>query len=138
MTDIRKISWRFMKQSVCITFALYLIGLIIIRVCYIAEVFIPLAVSAVFSLVFSLADGMVWRLVATKGPDSLTTFYTAVSGFRMLLALATMFVYYLIVGQDSMLVFFLVFMIFYVFHLVHHAMFFAKVSNRMKCDDIKK
>ena len=48
----------------------------------------------------------------------------------MLLALGVMMVCYLVVGRDAMTVFFLVFMSFYVMLLVHHAVFFGKVSNR--------
>jgi hypothetical protein len=48
----------------------------------------------------------------------------------MLLALATMFVYYLVVGRGAMLVFVLVFMAFYILSLAHHSVFFARVSNR--------
>ncbi len=68
--------------------------------------------------------------MAERNPEGLTTFYTAVSGFRMLLALGVMMVCYLVVGRDAMTVFFLVFMSFYVMLLVHHAVFFGKVSNR--------
>ena len=49
---------------------------------------------------------------------------------HMLLALAVMFVYYLVNGRDAMLVFFLVFMAFYLVSLIHHSVFFARVSNR--------
>jgi hypothetical protein len=48
----------------------------------------------------------------------------------MLMALAVMFVYYLVNGRDAMLVFFLVFMAFYLVSLIHHSVFFARVSNR--------
>jgi hypothetical protein len=48
----------------------------------------------------------------------------------LLLALAVMFVYYLVAGRSAMLVFFLVFMVFYVVSLAHHTIFFARVSNR--------
>ena len=47
-----------------------------------------------------------------------------------MLALAVMFVYYLVNGRDAMLVFFLVFMAFYLVSLIHHSVFFARVSNR--------
>jgi hypothetical protein len=60
----------------------------------------------------------------------LPTFFTALSGARLLLALAVMFVWYLTDANDSMLHFFLVFMAFYVVSLVHHSIFFARVSNR--------
>lgn len=130
MADIDKLSWRYFKQSICISAFAYFVGLILVQVLKLWSINIPLIVSAVFSLVFTSADALIWRAVAKKSPESLTTFYTAVSGFRMLLALATMFVYYIICGRESMLEFFLVFMSFYVIHLVHHSVYFARLSNR--------
>lgn len=89
----------------------------------------PMAVSAVFSIVVELADALVWRKVAKKSPDSLTTFYTAVSGFRMLLALATMLVCYIIVGRDAIMPYILVLLVFYFAMLAHHSIFFSRLSN---------
>ena len=89
----------------------------------------PVAVSAVFSIVVELADALVWRKVAKTSPDSLTTFYTAVSGFRMLLALATMLVCYIIVGRDAIMPYILVLLVFYFAMLAHHSIFFSRLSN---------
>lgn len=89
----------------------------------------PVAVSAVFSIVVESADALVWRRVAKKSPDSLTTFYTAVSGFRMLLALATMLVCYIIVGRDAIMPYILVLLVFYFAMLAHHSIFFSRLSN---------
>ena len=89
----------------------------------------PVAVSAVFSIVVEVADAKVWRRVAKKSPDSLTTFYTAVSGFRMLLALATMFVCYIIVGHDAVAPYIVVMLVYYFVLLAHHSIFFSRLSN---------
>ena len=88
-----------------------------------------LAVAAGFSLVVEVADAKVWRRVAKKSPDSLTTFYTAVSGFRMLLALATMFVCYIIVGRDAVAPYIVVMLVYYFVLLAHHSIFFSRLSN---------
>lgn len=130
MADIDKLTKGFITQSVIITAVLWIIGFVVTQFVPAADSQLALLVSAVFSLVFAVADGLLWRFAAKKGAEALTTFYAAVSGFRLLLALATMFVYYLSVGSDSMLVFFLVFMVFYFVHLAHHTLFFSRVSNR--------
>ena len=109
---------------------MFIAGLLVMNVLRLDAMLTPLVVSAVFSMVTDTADAMIWRRVAERNPEGLTTFYTAVSGFRMLLALGVMMVCYLVVGRDAMTVFFLVFMSFYVMLLVHHAVFFGKVSNR--------
>lgn len=128
--NIDKLSKQFIKQELYITVGLTLIGLLIMRIWFLDKLLIPLVVSALYTLVVSTACGLIWRRVATHCPDSLPTYYTASSGFRMLLALAVMLVYYLIAGRSSMLVFILVFMTFYLVSLAHHSIFFARVSNR--------
>ncbi|MFA4181508.1 MAG: hypothetical protein K1V98_05990 [Prevotella sp.] len=124
------LSRRYLRQSVWLTAGMFIAGLLVMNVLRLDAMLTPLVVSAVFSMVTDTADAMIWRRVAERNPEGLTTFYTAVSGFRMLLALGVMMVCYLVVGRDAMTVFFLVFMSFYVMLLVHHAVFFGKVSNR--------
>ncbi|MBR5699290.1 MAG: hypothetical protein IKX44_11845 [Prevotella sp.] len=128
--DIDKLSKRYIKQELYLTVALFLITLLVMRVWYLNELLVPAIVSAAFSLVVATALALIWRRVAKRSPQSLPTFFTAASAFRMLLALAVMFVYYLVNGRDAMLVFFLVFMAFYIASLVHHSFFFARVSSR--------
>lgn len=129
--DIDKLSKRYLRQSICITAAIFLAGLLAVRVWYADGWLWPMIVSAVFTLLVDVADALVWKFVAAKHPDSLVTFYSAVSGFRLLLALAVMFVYYLATGRQSMALFFLIFMAFYVASLVHHTVFFSRISSRL-------
>lgn len=101
-------------------------------------IMMPLVVSAVFALVIECADALIWRRVAAKSPDSLPSFYTAVSGFRLLMALAVMFVYWLVEGQEGMKMFFFVFAAYYIMLLAHHSIFFAGVSGSIdKLNDVK-
>ena len=127
---IDKLCKRYLRQELLLAVALFLIGLMIMRVWYLDEMLWPLVVSTAFCLVVSNVIGLLWRRIAKNSPDNLPTFFTATSGFRMLLALAVMFVYYLVVGRDAMLTFVLVFMVFYFASLIHHSAFFARVSNR--------
>lgn len=128
--DINKLSIMYMVQGIVLTIIVTIGTLLVERFINSTDLLIPAMFGCGFSLAIVIAEGLIWRQVATKHPDSLTTFFTALSGFRLLLALATMFVYYLIAGRDAMLPFFLVFMAFYVLLLIHHSIFFAKVSNR--------
>lgn len=127
---IAAISRRYLRQNVWLTAAMFLAGLTVMSVFGLDAMLTPLVTGAVFSVVTDAADAVIWRKVAERNPEGLTTFYTAVSGFRMLLALAVMTVYYIVAGSGGMTVFFAVFMAFYVMLLVHHSVFFAKVSNR--------
>lgn len=127
--NIKRLSFNYMRYGLMVTVALALIALLVMQVWYL-DLLTPVIVSVVFSLVTCAAIALIWQRVAQSSPDSLPTFFTAVSGFRLLLALAVLFVYYLIDNQDSMLRFFLVFIAFYFAMLIHHSVFFARINNR--------
>ena len=128
--NIDKLCMSYIRQELFLSVALFLIALLVMRVWFIDSILSPAIISVCFVLVVAVSIGLVWRRVAKGAPDSLPTFFTAVSGFRMLLALAVMFVYYLVDKNDTILLFFLVFMAFYFASLIHHSIFFARVSNR--------
>ena len=129
MDKIRKMSINYIRQGLYISAALFLLTLLVMQVWFL-DLLTPAIVSVSFTLLVCITIGVVWNYVAKNSPDSLPTFFTAVSGFRLLLALAVMFVYYLLDNNDTMLRFFIVFMVFYVASLAHHTVFFARVSNR--------
>ena len=120
----------YLRQELFLAVGLFLLTLVVMQVWFVEGLLVPAIVSVIFTLVVSGTIGLVWRRVAKRSPESLPTFFTAVSGFRMLLALAAMFVYYLACGRSAMLLFFVVFMAFYFVSLAHHSIFFARVSNR--------
>ena len=133
--EVDKLSLRYIMQSASMIIVLCIVTFCVSGLFPSVSLRMPLLVSAVFSLVVNGADALIWQRVAKGSPESLTTFYTAVSGFRMLLALATLFGVYLAVGRDSMLEYCIVFMVFYFVLLVHHSVFFSRVSNsHSKCD----
>ena len=129
MTDIDKLCGRYIVWSMVYIFILTIGCFIFGKLGLFSGLMYPVAVSAVFSIVVESADALVWRKVAKKSPDSLTTFYTAVSGFRMLLALATMFVCYIIVGRDAVAPYIVVMLVYYFVLLAHHSIFFSRLSN---------
>ena len=127
--NIKKLSIAYMRYGVMVAVALALVGLMVMQIWFL-DLLTPIIVSVAFSLVTCVAIAQIWKRVAQNSPDSLPTFFTAVSGFRLLLALAVMFVYYLVDTQDSMLRFFMVFIVFYFGMLIHHSIFFARINNR--------
>ena len=129
MADIDKLCGRYIVWSMVYIFILTIGCFIFEKLGLFSGLMYPVAVSAVFSIVVESADALVWRKVAKTSPDSLTTFYTAVSGFRMLLALATMLVCYIIVGRDGIMPYILVLLVFYFAMLAHHSIFFSRLSN---------
>ncbi len=91
----------------------------------------PSAWSYAFVMLFYLIDGGVWLFVTSRYKEYLTSFFTGTSGFRFLLALAVIGVYYWVYGSAAMMSFLLVFMAYYLLLLAHHSIFFSRVSNRL-------
>ena len=125
MADIDKLSWYYRKQSILLIAGLTLIAFIGIKVWFQNDSLTPLIVSTVFSLIVENIDIMIWARIAKRSPENLPTFFMGVSGFRMLLGIGVMFVYYLVADRNTMFLFFLIFAVFYVVLLVHHTTFFA-------------
>lgn len=126
MTDIERHFRRFLIQGLALIAATTAIAVAVMCLTTVGGMLVPTVVGAVFAFVVESADAFIWRKVATNVPDSLPIFFMAVSGVRMLLALAVMFVYYLAAGSGNMVTFFLVFMVYYIIVLLHHTLFFAK------------
>jgi hypothetical protein len=125
MADIDKLSWYYRKQSILLIAGLTLIAFIGMKVWFQNDSLTPLIVSIVFSLIVENIDIMIWARIAKRSPENLPTFFMGVSGFRMLLGIGVMFVYYLVADRNTMFLFFLIFAVFYVVLLVHHTTFFA-------------
>ena len=138
-TEIAKLSRRFVCQS---ALAVVLLSLAVVSLSLFAHVgglARPLVVSAVFALVVELADIAIWSRVAEGEGKMLPTFFSAVSGFRMLLGLAVCVGGYIAVERDAMAEYCLVFMVFYLWVIIHHSVFFSRVSNtHTKCDNENK
>jgi len=130
MADIDKTCRKYIVEGIAFTALLLIGGLVVSSMAFGGQLFAPLLISAVFTFLIYIAEALIWRRVAKRSPENLPTFFTACSGFRLLLALTTMLVYYLVAGREAMLQFFLVFAVFYVTMLTHHSVFFARVSNR--------
>ena len=128
--DINKQCKRYILQSIMLVAVLNLLAAIASYL-WGFELFMPLIVSTLFVLTIDLSAALIWRRVASKHADMLPSFFTGVSGFRFLGALAVFFVWYLAADRDSMLQFFVVFLVFYMVSLVHHSIFFSRVSNRL-------
>lgn len=129
MSEINRKCVKYISGSVILSGVLSLLMYIAAIIGWVTDWMLPVVVSVAFSLVMELADVLVWRMVSLKAPNFLTTFYSSVSGFRMLLALAALFVCYILVDEEKMMTLDVVFLIYYAVMLVHHAIFFAREAN---------
>jgi hypothetical protein len=129
MADINKLTWHYRKESTLLITSLILIAFIVMNVWLLDRILTPLIVSVIFSVLVENIDILIWKRVARRSPESLPTFFMGVSGFRMLLGVIVIFIYYLVAEQETMLSFFLVFVIFYVTLLIHHTLFFVRINK---------
>ena len=137
--EIKGISRRYILQSLCLLTAVTLIPVLLSLLTNVGNLTVPTIVALSFAVVVEAVDALVWGKVRQAGDDGLPTFYTAVSGFRMLLALATLVVCYFVVGRDAMMEYCLVFMGYYFTIMIHHSVFFTRISNsHTSCDNENK
>ena len=119
---IEKRYWKYLRQGVSLCAALFFLLLLVAS--QYPSLVLPLTVSAVYALVVEVADAIAWKKVAAGSPDSMPTFFMAVSGLRFMVALVVMLAGK--TGKADMGTFILTFALFYVAVLLHHTLFFAR------------
>ena len=128
--DIQKTCKNYIQRSVVL-----IVGLCAMSIGVMLTSSLPLTwatvVSALFVLTVDVAAALLFRWVATKHANMLPSFFTGVSGFRFLLALMVLAVWFIVSDSKSMKIFFVVFLVFYMVTLVHQSIFFSRVSNRL-------
>ena len=129
--EIKKQSKRYILQAglLCIILTLIVLGADAVFTLN-GSLTAPAIVSAVFCLAIAITFALLWKWVATKHKENLPQLFTATTGFRMLLALFTLTGCYFCVGAEAITTYIVVFMAFYLTALVHHAAFFAHITNK--------
>jgi hypothetical protein len=130
MIDEDKIARRYAGIGLMLIIVLWLMSILVATLCPEWQLMSPIWVSTGFSLIFLLGFAVLWKWVVRKHKDSVTTLYSVVSGFRMLMALFTLFIVFLVVGRAAMLPYVLVFMIFYLVMVAYHSIYFSRITNR--------
>lgn len=120
----------YIAQTVIMVGLLNMLGLLAMRQWGIDLVF-ALSASMMFVLIIDIATILIWRWVVLNHKDMLPSFFTGVSGFRFLGALLMLLIGYLTIGQSGMQHFIVVFFVYYLVSIIHHSIFFSRVSNRV-------
>lgn len=120
----------YIAQTVIMVGLLNMLGLLAMRQWGLDLVF-ALSASMMFVLIVDIATILIWRWVVLNHKDMLPSFFTGVSGFRFLGALLMLLVGYLTIGQSGMQHFIVVFFVYYLVSIIHHSIFFSRVSNRV-------
>jgi len=131
VVNIQSASKRYIQQAIQIVFALFLLELLILQMQGAGLLLTPVLVSMCFALIVELSDAFIWkRLENKKKEETKATFFMAVSGFRFLLALLMLFVYYFMSDRSGMIAFILLFAPYYLAVLVHHSIFFSHLRSK--------
>ncbi len=120
----------YIAQTVIMVGLLNMMGLLAMRQWGLDLVF-ALSASMMFVLIVDIATILIWRWVVLYRKDMLPSFFTGVSGFRFLGALLMLLIGYLTIGQSGMQHFIVVFFVYYLVSIIHHSIFFSRVSNRV-------
>lgn len=120
----------YIAQTVIMVGLLNMLSLLAMRQWGLDLVF-ALSASMMFVLIVDIATILIWRWVVLNHKDMLPSFFTGVSGFRFLGALLMLLIGYLTIGQSGMQHFIVVFFVYYLVSIIHHSIFFSRVSNRV-------
>ena len=130
VVNIQSASKRYIQQAVQIVFALFLLELLILQILGAGLLLTPVLVSMCFTLIVELSDAFIWKRLENKTEETKATFFMAVSGFRFLLSLLMLFVYYFMSDRSGMIAFILLFAPYYLAVLVHHSIFFSHLRSK--------
>lgn len=130
VVNIQSASKKYIQQAVQIVFALFLLELLILQILGAGLLLTPVLVSMCFALIVELSDAFIWKRLENKTEETKATFFMAVSGFRFLLALLMLFVYYFMSDRAGMIAFILLFAPYYLAVLVHHSIFFSHLRSK--------
>lgn len=129
MKNSKSASKTYIKQAIMIVFALFLLELLVFQVLNQDLSLTPILVSIGFALVVEISEALIWQKMEKQDDDTKATFFMAVSGFRFLLALLLIFVYYLLSESGSMFTFILLLAPCYLAVLIHHSVFFSSMNK---------
>ena len=137
LQTIRQASIRYKQISLWLTAAVALAVLFACRLSaqcddMIAQVVNPLVVSAIFSLVASIAYGEAWKAVAKSSPANLAKFYMAALVIKMVAGTLVFLIYVLVCDKQNILGFTAIFALFYVVLLVFDCIYFARVEKKSR------
>lgn len=130
MVDIKKQSNKYIIETVILVVLVNLLWTFAKQI-WPLDVFAPMMASMIFVLVVEITSALVWRWVMQKHHEMLPSFFTGVSSFRFLGALLLITIWFLVVGREQIMTFIMVFFAYYLVTLIHHSIFFSRVSHRV-------
>lgn len=130
--SIGRIGKRYHKCALWVVAGMTLLGLLAVNLTGRNDFVTPLAISAVYSIVLSVAYGEAWKAAAKSSAGVLSKFYFAASALRLVLA-ALVVAAYCVISQErtAIINFAVVFLVFYIATLITDCAFFARVERKL-------
>lgn len=131
MEQINRIAKRYYKVSLWLIFGLTVVILLVMQYLQATKLVNALVISALSSLVSSIAYIQSWKVVAARSANTLGKFYIAASALRMLAALVVVIIAMLFMRDDKMALFGFaaMFASFYLVMLAFDCIYFAQVEK---------
>ena len=132
MELINRIAKQYYKISLWLIFGLTVIVLLVMQYFQETKLVNALVISALFSLVTSIAYIQSWKAVAKRSPSTLVKFYIAASALRMFAALLVVVIAMVILRGDrtALLGFAGMFVGFYLVMLAYDCIYFAHIEKK--------
>ena len=120
---------KYIRGAFRIAAGVFLSELLVLQLIQYNVLMVPMLTGLCFFLVVEVAVGIIWERMYQNQVDSKASFLMGVSGFRFLVALLVIFIYFLATGRSAMMSFLLLFVPYYFAMLVHHLLFFTHVNK---------
>lgn len=115
---------KYVRESLQVAMGTFLLELLVLQLLQYHVLLAPILIGLCFFLIVEVVVGIIWGHIYQNQVEVKASFLMGVSGFRFLVALLVIFIYFLATGRSAMMSFLLLFVPYYFAMLVHHLLFF--------------
>ncbi len=134
MAEIKNDAGRHVAVCMCVFVVILCVArcvMSLLHTAYGLSAGMPLITAFLFAAVETIVIVMLWLRTASAHIDRLPVFHAASSGFRVLAAIAVLFVVYIIVGRGKMLPYVVWMVVYYFAVLILHSAFFSRENGKL-------
>lgn len=115
---------KYVREALQVAMGTFLLELLVLQLLQYHVLLAPILTGLSFFLIVEVVVGIIWGHIYQNQVEVKASFLMGVSGFRFLVALLVIFIYFLATGRSAMMSFLLLFVPYYFAMLVHHLLFF--------------
>ena len=115
---------KYVREALQVAMGTFLLELLVLQLLQYHVLLAPILTGLSFFLIVEVVVGIIWGQIYQNQVEVKASFLMGVSGFRFLVALLVIFIYFLATGRSTMMSFLLLFVPYYFAMLVHHLLFF--------------